>query len=82
MKTTSGHLSDYQIRAIAANGDSAESSVGNCTKDAFLVGERTLFEVCAVAVLAPKAGARNETELDALRPTSEVASLIFEVLTR
>jgi hypothetical protein len=56
---------------MAANHDSAESGVGNRTKEAFLVGERNLLEVCAVAVRAAKAGARNETELDALRPSGE-----------
>ena len=50
MKTTSGCLSDYEIRAIAANRDSPQSSVGNCTKETFSVGERDLLEVCAVAV--------------------------------
>ena len=29
---------------MAANHDSAESSVGNCTKEPFLVGERNLLE--------------------------------------
>jgi len=52
MKTTSGGFSDYEIRAIAANRDSAQSGVGNCTKEAFLVGEKNLLEVRAVAVRA------------------------------
>jgi len=60
MKTTSGCLSDYEIRAMAANHGSAESSVGNCTKESFLVGERHFLEVCAVAVRAAQAGARDE----------------------
>ena len=51
MKTTSGCLSDYEIRAMAADHDSAESSVGICMKESFLVGERNLLEVRAVAVL-------------------------------
>jgi hypothetical protein len=37
---------------MAANDDSTESSMGNCTKESFLVGERNLLEVCAVAVPA------------------------------
>ena len=52
MKTTCGCLSDYEIRAMAANRDSAESSVGNCTKESLLVGERNLLEICAVALRA------------------------------
>ena len=50
MKATSGRLSDYQIRPTAANRDSAQSSVGNCIKESFLVDERSLLEICAVAV--------------------------------
>jgi Phage integrase family len=53
MKSASGCLSNYQICAVAANHDSPQSSVGNCTKEAFLVGERNLFEFCAVALWAP-----------------------------
>jgi hypothetical protein len=37
---------------MAANGDSLESSVGKCTKESFLEGERNLLEVCTVAVRA------------------------------
>jgi len=43
--------------------DSAELSVGNCTKESFLVGERNLLEVCAVAVRPAQVFAGNETEL-------------------
>jgi len=56
---------------MAANRGSAESSVGNCTKQAFLVGERHFLEVCAVSVRAAKAVARNETEVGVLRPSGE-----------
>ena len=42
LKTASGCLSDYKIRTMAANRGSAESSVGNCMKESFLVGEKTL----------------------------------------
>ena len=63
MKTTSGCLSDYEIRAMATKHDSAKSSVGNCTKESFLVGERNLLEVCAVAVRAAQVFAGNQTEL-------------------
>ena len=50
MKTTCGRLSDHEIRAVAANRGSADSSVRNCTKESFLVDERNFLEVCAVAV--------------------------------
>ena len=63
MKATSGRLSDYQIWATAANRDSAESSVGNCTKESFLVGERNLLEVCAVAVRAASLETKQSCEL-------------------
>ena len=43
MKPSSGRLSNYETRASAASHDSAESSVGDCTKEAFLVGERTFL---------------------------------------
>jgi len=43
MKATSGPLSDYEIRAIAANRDSPQSSVGDCTNESFLVGERNFL---------------------------------------
>src|SRR6516162_6451041 len=43
----------------------------NCTKESFLVGQRNLLDVCAVAVRAAKAVARNETELGLLRPSGE-----------
>jgi len=39
MKTTSGCLCDHEIRTMAANRDSTESGVGNCTKESFLVGK-------------------------------------------
>jgi len=39
----SGRLSNYKIRAMAANRDSAESGVRNCTKESFLVGERNFL---------------------------------------
>ena len=71
MKTTSGCLSDYEIRAMAANHDSAESSVGICMKESFLVGERNLLEICAVAVRTAQVCARNETELGGLRSSGE-----------
>ena len=51
MKTTSGGLSDYQIRATATKHDSAKAGVGHNMKESFLVGERNLLEICAVAVL-------------------------------
>jgi hypothetical protein len=63
MNTTSGRLSDYEIRAMAADHDSAESRMGNCTKESFLVGERNFLEVCAVAARAAQVCAANETEL-------------------
>jgi len=47
---------------MATNHDSVESSVGNCTKESFMVGERNFLEVCSVAVWAAQVGARNEME--------------------
>ena len=48
---------------MAANRDSAESSVGICTKKSFLANERNLLEVCAVAVRTAQVRAGSETEL-------------------
>ena len=71
MKTTCGGLSFYQIGATAANHDSAQASVGHCMKESFLVSERDLLEVCAIAVRAAQVWAGNETELSGLRPNGE-----------
>jgi len=50
MKPSSGRVSNYEIRASAASHDSAKSSVDIYTKESFLVSERNLLEICAVAV--------------------------------
>ena len=55
MERSSGRLSDYEIRA-GANADSAQSSVGNCRRESFLVDERNLREVCAVRPVQVCAG--------------------------
>jgi hypothetical protein len=47
---------------MAANRDSAESSVGNYTRESFLVGERNLLEICAVALRTAQVFAGNEAE--------------------
>jgi hypothetical protein len=51
MKPSSGRLSDYEIWTTSANHDGAQSSAGVYIKESFLVGERNLLEICAVAVL-------------------------------
>jgi len=81
MKITSGCLSDYEIRAMAANHDSAQSSVGNCTKESFLVDERNLLEVCAVAVGAAQVCPGNETGFCELRPNGEPITLARYIIT-
>ena len=45
---------------MAATHHSAESSVGNYTKEAFVAGERNLLEICAVAVRTAQVCAGNE----------------------
>ena len=52
MKPPRDRFSNYDTRAMAAGRASAESSVRSCTKESFLVGERNLLEVCAVAIRA------------------------------
>lgn len=48
MKRSSSSLSDYEIRASAANANSAQSTMGNCTRASFWVGQRHLLEFCAL----------------------------------
>ena len=71
MKTTSGGFSDYQIRATATKHDSAKAGVGHYMKESFLVGERNLLEVRAVAVRAAQVWAGHKTELGGLRPNGQ-----------
>ena len=58
-------------RTIAANADSAQSSVGNCGRESFLVDESNLREVCAVAVGAAQVCAESQADLRGLRPGGE-----------